>query len=223
MPLEIREARTADEVAAAGRVTVAANAEFAPADPDDPFTTSWARYLVEMADAAARAAQGVLLVAVEEGRVVGTVTLYLAPGSMQWRPEDAMFRLLAVDPPARGRGIGHALFQACLNRARAAGKRRMALHTTEWIARARAMYEGAGFKRDPEATSTCPASPSSPTPPTCSPPATPGLTLLPGEAVDLPVPGPLHRRADTTWTRPSCGRRPRRRPCCAARSSPPAS
>jgi GNAT superfamily N-acetyltransferase len=148
--VEIREARTDAEVEAAGRVTVAANAEFAPTDPDDPFNPSWARYLAEMADAAARAAQGVLLVAVEDGRVVGTVTLYLQPGSMQWRPEDAMFRLLAVDPAARGRGVGHALFQACLDRARAAGKRRMALHTTEWMARARAMYERAGFKREPE-------------------------------------------------------------------------
>jgi hypothetical protein len=76
VPVQIREARTAREVEAAGRVTVAANAEFAPDDPDDPFTTSWARYLEEMADAAARAAQGVLLVAVEDGRVVGTFTLY---------------------------------------------------------------------------------------------------------------------------------------------------
>ena len=135
---------------AAGRVTVAANAEFAPADPDGPFASSWARYLVEMADAAARAAKGTLLVAVEDGRVVGTVTLYLAPGSMQWRPDDAMLRLLAVDPAARGRGIGRALFHACLDRARAAGKRRMALHTTEWMATARAMYERAGFRREPE-------------------------------------------------------------------------
>ncbi len=150
MAVEIREARTAAEVAAAGRVTVAANAEFAPDDPDAPFATPWARYLKEMADAAARAAQGMLLVAVEDGEVVGTVTLYLGPGSMQWRPEDAMFRLLAVDPAHRGRGIGHALFQACLDRARAAGKRRMALHTTEWMATARAMYERAGFSREPE-------------------------------------------------------------------------
>ena len=150
MAVEIREARTAAEVEAAGRVTVAANAEFAPTDPDDPFATSWAGYLVEMADAAARAAQGTLLVAVEDGKVVGTVTLYLGPGSMQWRPGDAMFRLLAVDPAARGRGIGHALFQACLDRARAAGKRRMALHTTGWMTTARAMYERAGFTREPE-------------------------------------------------------------------------
>jgi GNAT superfamily N-acetyltransferase len=150
VPVEIREARTPAEVEAAGRVTVAANAEFAPPDPDDPFTASWARYLVEMADAAARAAQGVLLVAVEDGEVVGTATLYLSPGSMQWRPDDAMFRLLAVDPTHRGRGIGRVLFQECLDRARAAGKRRMALHTTEWMGTARAMYERAGFKREPE-------------------------------------------------------------------------
>jgi hypothetical protein len=52
-------------VAAAGRVTVAANAEFAPTDP---FVPSWARPLT---------------------RVVGTVTLYLAAGSEQWRPDDA--------------------------------------------------------------------------------------------------------------------------------------
>ena len=70
MALEVREAETAEEVAAAGRVTVAANAEFAPRDPDDPFMASWARYLKEMADAAARAAQGMLLVAVEDGQVV---------------------------------------------------------------------------------------------------------------------------------------------------------
>jgi GNAT superfamily N-acetyltransferase len=137
-------------------VTVAANAEFAPTDPGDPFNTSWARYLVSMADAAGRAAAGTLLVAVEDRRVVGTVTLYLGPGSMQWRPGDAMFRFLAVDPAARGRGVGRALLQACLDRARAAGKRRMALHTTEWMATARAMYERAGFRREPEGDAQLP-------------------------------------------------------------------
>ena len=67
-----------------------------------------------------------------------------------------MFRFLAVDPAARGRGVGRALFQACLDRARAAGKRRMALHTTEWMATARAMYERAGFQREPEGDAQLP-------------------------------------------------------------------
>ncbi len=157
MPLEVREARTDAEVEAAGRVTVAANAEFAPEDPGDPFVASWARYLRSMADAAGRAADGgTLLVAVEDGRVVGTVTLYLGAGSEQWRPGDAMFRFLAVDPAARGRGVGRALFQACLERARAAGRRRMALHTTEWMTTARAMYERAGFHREPEGDAQLP-------------------------------------------------------------------
>jgi GNAT superfamily N-acetyltransferase len=89
--VEVREARTAAEVEAAGRVTVAANAEFAPADP-----------------------------------------------------------------AARGRGIGQALLRACLERARAAGKRRMALHTTEWMVGARAMYERAGFVREPEGDAELP-------------------------------------------------------------------
>jgi GNAT superfamily N-acetyltransferase len=157
VPPEVREARTPEEVAAAGRVTVAANAEFAPADPGDAFVPTWARYQVSMADAAGRAADGgVLLVAVEDGRVLGTVTLYLADGSEQWRPGDAMFRFLAVDPAARGRGVGRALFRACLERARAAGKRRMALHTTEWMTTARAMYERAGFSREPEGDARLP-------------------------------------------------------------------
>jgi GNAT superfamily N-acetyltransferase len=149
--LEVREAGTAEEVAAA------ANAEFAPADPGDPFVPTWRRYLASMADAAGRAAGGgVVLVAVDDGRVVGTATLYLDDGSEQWRPGDAMFRFLAVDPAARGRGVGRALFDACLTRARAAGKRRMALHTTEWMTTARAMYERAGFHREPEGDARLP-------------------------------------------------------------------
>jgi GNAT superfamily N-acetyltransferase len=155
--LQVREAGTPEEVAAAGQVTVAANAEFAPADPGDPFVPTWRRDLASMADAAGRAADGgVVLVAVDGGRVVGTATLYLDDGSEQWRTGDAMFRFLAVDPGARGRGVGRALFDACLARARAAGKRRMALHTTEWMTTARAMYERAGFHREPEGDARLP-------------------------------------------------------------------
>jgi ribosomal protein S18 acetylase RimI-like enzyme len=67
-----------------------------------------------------------------------------------------MFRFLAVDPAARGRGVGQALLRACLERAQAAGKRRMALHTTGWMVTARAMYERAGFVREPEGDAELP-------------------------------------------------------------------
>jgi ribosomal protein S18 acetylase RimI-like enzyme len=148
----VREARTPAEVDAAGRVTVAANAEFFPEDASSQ--PLWAEYVKSQADAASRAAAGTLLVAVDEtsGAVVGTVTLYLAvtDHSNQWRPDDPIFRFLAVDPAARNRGIGRALLAECLRRARAVGKRRMALHTTVSQAVAVGMYERAGFVREPE-------------------------------------------------------------------------
>ena len=55
-------------------------------------------------------------------------------------------------PEAHGGKVGQGagICDDCLDRARAAGKRRMALHTTEWMATARAMYERAGFRREPE-------------------------------------------------------------------------
>jgi ribosomal protein S18 acetylase RimI-like enzyme len=148
----VREARTPAEVEAAGRVTVAANAEFLPEDGE--LQALWAEYVKSQADAASRAAAGTLLVAVDDasGEVVGTVTLYLAQTdhSNQWRPDDPIFRFLAVDPAARQRGIGRALVSECLRRARAVGKRRMALHTTVSQAVAVGMYERAGFVREPE-------------------------------------------------------------------------
>jgi GNAT superfamily N-acetyltransferase len=154
---EVREAGTPAEVRAAGQVTVEANAEFAPTAAEQ--REVWADYVRSQADAATRAADGALLVAVDgaagdgaAGDVVGTVTLYLEPTahSNQWRPDDPIFRFLAVAPAARGRGIGRALFEECLHRARAAGKQRMALHTTAGQKLARGMYERAGFVREPE-------------------------------------------------------------------------
>jgi GNAT superfamily N-acetyltransferase len=150
LTVEIREARTAGEIAAAGRVTVAANAEFAPAYRAD--APMWADYIRSQADAAGRAANGVLLVAVDAGEVVGTVTFFLdrTPHSYPWRPGDPILRFLAVDPAARGRGVGRALLDECLIRARAAGCRRLALHTTAEQRVAREMYERTGFRREPE-------------------------------------------------------------------------
>lgn len=95
-----------------------------------------------------------LLVAELRGEVVGTVTFVL-PGDGEWEgravPEgDAAFRMLAVAPEAEGNGIGPALVQACIDRARAQGARRLVITTMAWMDRAQRMYARLGFERRPD-------------------------------------------------------------------------
>jgi ribosomal protein S18 acetylase RimI-like enzyme len=58
--------------------------------------------------------------------------------------------MLAVSPRAQGRGAGRALVEACVSRARAAGKRRIVIHSTEWMTTAHRLYDDLGFERAPE-------------------------------------------------------------------------
>jgi GNAT superfamily N-acetyltransferase len=74
-----------------------------------------------LADVDARAAANTLLVAEDEdGRILGSVTLVMEGGSwFEWRfgeDGDCGFRMLAVDPPAQGKGVGSALMQPVLER-----------------------------------------------------------------------------------------------------------
>jgi thiosulfate/3-mercaptopyruvate sulfurtransferase len=110
-------------------------------------------YAVHLADVAARAPLAELLVVRdEEGLIVGSVALVLSGefGEILQSDEEAGFRMLVVDPAARGRGIGELLVRACLDRARAAGKRRMVLSTDDRMAPAHRLYERLGFTRQPE-------------------------------------------------------------------------
>lgn len=66
-----------------------------------------------------------------------------------WPDGWASIRLLGVSPQARGLGIGRALMQECLRRARADGAVTMGLHTTKLMDVARAMYLRLGFARAP--------------------------------------------------------------------------
>lgn len=95
-----------------------------------------------------------MIAAVEEGRILGTATLEmeqtLVDDDVELPPDTASLRMLGVDPAARGRGVGRALVEACLERARAAGKRVMVLRTTERMEVAAALYRSLGFERDPE-------------------------------------------------------------------------
>ncbi|HVL06645.1 MAG TPA: GNAT family N-acetyltransferase [Acidimicrobiales bacterium] len=109
-------------------------------------------YAAELADVAGRAALvDVLVEADDDGRVLGGVTYIPGPGPMAWftGAGDAGMRMLAVDPAAQGRGTGARLVAACVDRAVAAGKRRLLLHTTAPMVVAHRLYRRAGFRRDP--------------------------------------------------------------------------
>jgi predicted N-acetyltransferase YhbS len=144
--LSVRDARPADHPAVRG-VLLAAYREYASVLPPAAFD----RYLADLLDLDGRARTGRLLVAERDRRVVGTVTYYddAAAEGVGWPSGWAGLRALGVDPAARRLGIGQALMDACLERARAAGAAVLCLHTTEFMTAAVAMYLGMGFRRVP--------------------------------------------------------------------------
>lgn len=151
MRLLIRLAEPAD-FEAVGELTVAAYV-------GDGFVHAEDTYVDNLRDCARRAREAQLWVAVSQSddpqpdeQVLGTVT-YCPIGS-PWRelgtPEDGEFRVLAVSPEARGRGVGAALVQHCVTLARASGHTRMVLSTLPDQRGAHRIYERFGFSRDPE-------------------------------------------------------------------------
>ena len=145
MAIEVREARP-DEYAEAGAVTADAYREFAREGSGD-----WEEYLQRIADVNERAARTVILVAVEDARILGTVTLELDGRTDDTHgvlaPGEAHVRMLGVRPAARGRGVGKLLMTACEQRSREAGRTLISLNTTERMRVARTMYESLGYLR----------------------------------------------------------------------------
>lgn len=107
-------------------------------------------YADELRDVAGRVAAGAtVLVAEEDGRVLGTVT-YVPAGLdselTEWNdPHAAGIRMLAVAPASQGKGIGRALVEACIALAHADGARRVVLHTTPSMRAAQRLYGTLGF------------------------------------------------------------------------------
>ena len=143
----VRELRSADEALVLGTLTVEAYTGLAGLAPGSP-------YLEELGDVGRRAAAAVVLVAVgPEGELAGGVTYVPGPGPYAEfdDPEGAGLRMLAVAPSHRGRGVGTALVRACIERARAEGRRRLWLHTTADMPVAQRIYARLGFRRAPDA------------------------------------------------------------------------
>jgi GNAT superfamily N-acetyltransferase len=143
--MEIRVIRP-EELAALGEITVDAYRHLQGG-------ASYGDYEKQLRAVPARAADSLVLVAVDdEGDLLGGVT-YVPDADRAMSefsdPEAAGIRMLAVRPDRQGAGVGTALTEACVARARADGRTRVVLHSTEVMAAARRMYRRLGFVEDP--------------------------------------------------------------------------
>jgi ribosomal protein S18 acetylase RimI-like enzyme len=144
MRIDIRTARP-EEYDRVGEITVEAYLK-------DDLISPESSYVSILRDAADRAAHAELIVAELDGELVGSVT-YCAPESLYAQlaaPDEAEFRMLSVLAAARGHGVGNALVQECIDRARAAGYSRIKLSTQRNMRNAHRLYERFGFVRAAE-------------------------------------------------------------------------
>ena len=99
--IEVRRVRP-DEYAEAGRATASAWQPIA--SPDDP---AWLAFRSRIADVAGRDAAATVYVAIDDGRIVGSVTLEMSDritdgdNPTALAPDEAHVRVLAVTPEAR--------------------------------------------------------------------------------------------------------------------------
>ena len=132
------------ECKAAGRLVVSAYEALPGAHLSDEYATL-------LADVARRAVEAEVLVAIGP-ELLGCVTF--VPGSTSpWAEglmsDEAGVRMLAVKPASQGRGVGRALLDACIGRARQLGRAGLFLHSTPWMSAAHHLYEKTGFVRVP--------------------------------------------------------------------------
>ncbi len=146
-----------EELPEVGRLTSEAYISDGFIDPGD-------RYVAELVDAARRAREAEVWVAVEalasdgpEGPTAGSLVL----GSVTFCPlgspyreiardHEGEFRMLAVSAVARGRGVGRALVELCVARSRELGYAGVRMSSMDRMASAHRVYERLGFLRVPE-------------------------------------------------------------------------
>ena len=109
-------------------------------------------YAPLLRDVPTRAREATVLVAVHDGEVLGAVTVVTqgGPWANLASAGEAEVRMLVTAPAARGRGVGQALVQACLDAARADGCERVVLSSQPEMRAAHRIYGRLGFRRAPE-------------------------------------------------------------------------
>jgi GNAT superfamily N-acetyltransferase len=146
--LHLRDARDTDHVSIRN-VTISAYQDYATHSFWEEYRRSILSTLMDIHPAEQ-------IVAEHDGRIVGTVLLYPAgtvvdsSDAVPVRMGSLEIRLLAVAPDARGQGVGTALMQECIRRARQIGAPMLTLHTTEIMQTAMRLYERMGFVRAPD-------------------------------------------------------------------------
>ncbi|MET7421810.1 GNAT family N-acetyltransferase [Dactylosporangium sp. NPDC005555] len=108
-------------------------------------------YGARLADVRTRAEHSEVLVAEDSGVLLGAVAFVL-PGTSYAelsKPDEAEFRMLAVDPAAQRRGVARALVRACVERAAVLGCGSLVISTRDRNAAAFALYDSFGFVREP--------------------------------------------------------------------------
>jgi GNAT superfamily N-acetyltransferase len=143
--MEIREVRR-EEYEEAGEVIARAYAEF-----EDPQDTTWGEHMDVVRDVGGRVDRTVVLVAVEDGRILGSATIELngvvGDDDRAPIPGVAGLRMVGVDPSLRRRGIARSLLREVIARCRAAGKHTLMLRTMPPMVPARHLYESLDFER----------------------------------------------------------------------------
>jgi GNAT superfamily N-acetyltransferase len=148
----VRNARP-DEYSDIGKlmVDVYSNLDGFPKQADQPM---YYKLLANVGELTFKPTTELLVAVSSKDKIAGAVVYF---GDMQYygsggpatkEKNSAGFRLLAVDPIARGRGIGKLLTLACIDKARQnTNLRQMIIHTTKAMQTAWKMYESIGFKR----------------------------------------------------------------------------
>jgi GNAT superfamily N-acetyltransferase len=141
--LVIRALTPDDDVEAMGRLLVEGYQSL-PNSPVDP------AYYAELADVGARVERSVVFGAFDDGDALGCVT-YVADETSAYAEHmlagEASFRMLAVAPAARGKGVGEALVRHCIDEATSAGRTALFIHSGSWMGGAHRLYGRLGFER----------------------------------------------------------------------------